>query len=227
MRPISPEHQASRSWRVYVNDEEIAEVASVTITSDRFGTVRYGLTRLGYDGWSFREAGGGGMVVLPYVWHDSELWVGVVRQERPNQSGSVLNAPRGFVDAHETHEQGAARELAEETAITWPADRVIGLEGEPANPNSTFFETAPGRGVHFYGVRVSPDELDTSADVPHIRADLISGHRAYAAARDERITGVAFIRWWEAATLADMFTNAAVARLCAFLCRQGQWPPPR
>jgi ADP-ribose pyrophosphatase YjhB (NUDIX family) len=228
MRPIPPEYQASRSWRVHVDGNEIAAVASVVITSDRFGTLSYGLTPLGHDGWSFREAGGGGVVILPYVWHDDELWIGLVRQDRPNQGGSVLNAPRGFIDAGESHDHGAARELAEEMAITWAAERVVRLDGELANPNSAFFETPHGTsGVHFYAIKLSPEELEVSQGRLCIRADLISRDRASAAMQDEQITDIAFLRWWEAATLADMFTNAAVARLCAFLHRNRLWRPDR
>jgi ADP-ribose pyrophosphatase YjhB (NUDIX family) len=220
IRPIPPERQADRSWNVRIDDREIASVASVVIASDRFGTLTYGLTQAGYDGWSFREAGGG-VVILPYVWHGDELWVGLVRQDRPNQGGLVLNAPRGFVAPHESHAAGAAREFAEETGMRCAADRIAALGGEPANPNSAFFETVrAGQGVHFYAVGLTSDDVEVLPAGLRVRSHLISRDAVSAKAWPEQIVDTVLVPWWEAATISDMFTNAAVARLCAFLHRR-------
>lgn len=221
IRPIPPERQTDRSWNVRIDDREIASVASVVIASDRFGTLSYGLTQAGYDGWSFREAGGGGVVILPYVWQGEELWVGLVRQDRPNQGGIVLNAPRGFVAQHETHAAGAAREFVEETGMGCAVDRIAPLGGEPANPNSAFFETVrAGHGVRFYAVALTSDDVELLPAGLRVRSHMVSRDPVVAEPWPEWIEDTVFVPWWEAATISDMFTNAAVARLCAFLHRE-------
>jgi 8-oxo-dGTP pyrophosphatase MutT (NUDIX family) len=219
IRPIPTDLQPSRRWRVEVDGAAVPRAAHVVVACERFGTLAYGLTPGGYDGWSFHEAGGGGSVILPFVRLGGEVHVGVAQQLRHNQGGVVLNAPRGFVDPRESHVEAACRELAEELGLEADAGRVVPLGGEPANPNSAFFETAgPGEGVHFFGLEVQPDEVERTGTGLGLRPGLIRSDAAARAHRAaESIGASVFIPWYEAARLSDMFTNAAVARLLAHL----------
>jgi 8-oxo-dGTP pyrophosphatase MutT (NUDIX family) len=207
---IPDERQNERSWVLEIDGTTCAAVGKLVLSS-RFGVLEYGLTPSGHDGWIWREEGGGGVVVLPWTMAAGQLHVGVLRQQRPFQGGSILNAPRGFVDPEETHGSAARRELLEETGYD-PTDRVVDLGGDPANPNSAFFDTSvSGRGVRFYGVEIDPSEVVTVEGRLMLRDDT----GAYDPG--EGIEGLEFVPWRLAARLADMFTNAGVARLLAIL----------
>ena len=207
---IPDEGQQGRSWALEVDGNPCAQVGKLRLSS-RFAVFEYGLTPSGHDGCCWREHGGGGVVVLPWTMPTRQLLIGVVRQYRPFQGGSVLNAPRGFVDRGEPRRSAARRELIEATGYD-PADRVAELGGDPANPNSALFDTcAPGGGVRFFGVEIDPAEIVS-----------IQGRWTLHVDRgpqdpDESVETLEFVPWTAAARLGDMFTNAAVARLLAFL----------
>lgn len=218
-RPIPEDQQQQRGWSVTVNGAPVAHVESVVIEHPRFGRLSYGLTAAGHDGWSFHEEGGGGSVIVLFARIEGALHVAVVAQHRPHQGGTVHNAPRGFLDPGEDRRRGAVRELAEEVGLHSEDHEIITLEGEPANPNSTFFEThEPGDGVSFFAVEVSADKL-TRDDGGWVFADGVidDSPEARRSRTAEAISKARFIIWTQAARLGDMFTNAAVARLLAHL----------
>jgi 8-oxo-dGTP pyrophosphatase MutT (NUDIX family) len=207
---IPDDRQDARSWALEIDGEPYVHVGKLTLSS-RYAVLEYGLTPAGYDGCRWREPGGGGVVVLPWTTISGLLHVGVLRQQRPFQGGLVLNAPRGFVDPGESHESAALRELLEETGYD-PDDRLVALGGEPANPNSAFFDTSiPDSGVRFFGVEIDPTEVMITDNRVTLRDD------TGPLDADEGIEGLEFVPWTEAARLADMFTNAGVARLIAFV----------
>lgn len=208
----------ARRWRVHLNGELLRDVRHVVIEHPLFGMLSYGLTAGGYDGCSFHERGGGGSVVLPFAVMEGELWVGLVEQIRPHQGGLVLNAPRGYLDPGEEHATGARRELLEEMGLDVPEDALIRLPGAPANPNSAFYETSsPGEGVHFFALRIPPSYLlHRNGERPTLATGLVADDDEARQNRiGEQIGRSVFVPWHEAATLGDMFTNAAVARLLA------------
>src|SRR5215212_8284809 len=106
---IPDEEQSRRRWRVELNGQTVDVVYQLVVHNEDFGTWAYGLTPGGYDGWSFHARGGGGVVILPFAQLSQSLVVGVVDQHRHNQGGKVLNAPRGFLQIGETHDQAAPR----------------------------------------------------------------------------------------------------------------------
>jgi ADP-ribose pyrophosphatase YjhB (NUDIX family) len=222
-KPVPPDHQRGRSWRVSVDGRAAEPVASVVIEHERLGRLTYGETPLGYDGWSFRELGGGGVVVVPFTLSGGQLFVGVVRQVRPNQGGEVWNAPRGFLDPGEDHAAAALRELAEEMGLR--SDDVVRLPGEPGNPNSAFFETwGPGEGIGFFAVEVDAalTQRGPAGELGFRPGVLGDDEQARRSRMAESISHAVFLPWHEAAGLADMMTNAAVARLLARLRGQGR-----
>jgi ADP-ribose pyrophosphatase len=64
-----------------------------------------------------------GVTVLP-IWNDRIV---LLKTFRHAVGREALEAPRGFVDAHETPREAAARELAEETGLVTTPDRLIPL----------------------------------------------------------------------------------------------------
>lgn len=228
-QPISDDGQRDRRWRVYVDGAAVERVASVVLDHPRFGTLTYGRTASGHDGWSFHEEAGGGSVIAPYARIEGALHVGVVRQHRPNQGGEVWNVPRGFLEPGEDRRLGAMRELAEEVGLHPQTTDLLPLPGEPGNPNSTFFETwAAGEGVTFFAVEVAVDLLARDDEgwgfAPGV---LDSSPEAERSRTAEAIAHARFIPWWEAARLGDLFTGAAVARLLAHAHEGGAGDPPR
>lgn len=222
--PVPAEAQAARRWRVVINGAEVPHVESLVLEAPRFGALRYGLTPHGHDGWNYREPAGGGAVVVPFAAVEGgELMVGLVAQERYNQGGSVLNAPRGLVDPGESHADAARREFGEETGRR--ARALIELPGEPVNPNSAFFETTgPGEGVHFYAMEFAAEELRREGDALAFRDDAPATLAGLDERTRERIGECRFVPWHEALAVADMFTVAATGRLLGWLRQGGRWP---
>lgn len=215
--PIPVERQAFRTWTVKVNNSILKDVFLLEIEDPKFGQVTYGLSKAGHDGWSFRDVGGA--VTIPFSIIEKQLFVGVVKQLRHNQGGYVWNVPRGFVDFGETLNSTASRELFEESGYKAGKDRIVNLEGEPGNCNSSFFETPDdSNAVRFFAVEINPNELIESDFGFRIRPENIENGEADKNSRAaEMIDETRLIPWHEAAHLSDMFSNSAVARLLAYL----------
>lgn len=215
--PIPAERQDSRTWTVKINNNILTDIFLLEIEDPRFGQVTYGLSKAGHDGWSFRDVGGA--VTIPFSIIEKQLFVGVVKQLRHNQGGYVWNIPRGFIDFGETLDSTASRELFEESGYKADKNRVIKLEGEAGNCNSSFFETPDdSNAVHFFAVEIDPNELIESDLGFRIRPESIENGEADKKSRAaEMIDETRLIPWQEAARLGDMFSNASIARLLAFL----------
>ncbi|KKQ79987.1 MAG: hypothetical protein UT02_C0018G0001, partial [Parcubacteria group bacterium GW2011_GWC2_38_7] len=129
-------------WDLLV-DGVLIPMREMSLIHPKFGEVRFGLSPAGkYGTWGFAEVGGGGAVDVPFFMHpELGLMVGLVQQPRPFMSTEpVWNLPRGFMDPGETHFESAVRELKEEVGAKG-GKRVFLLDGDPVNPNSTFFVT--------------------------------------------------------------------------------------
>lgn len=222
--PIPAEVPDKARWEVYV-DGQLVRPESVIIRNPNFGTLGYAAHPSGkYAQWTYAENGGGGSVIIPYIEAGrGDIYIGVVKQVRPNQGGEVLNVPRGFLDAGETHFQAAAREGGEELGSTLKGYELFELVGDPANPNSTFFITAgfaddgQKKGVRCFGLRF-PFAAVTGSDPFHFHDGILKPNPALKTAKlAEQITGCSFIHWSKAAQLGDMFTVTGTARLLAHL----------
>lgn len=223
LSPIPPDKQESRGWTLTLNGEVVPIVTSLELRNHRFGVLRYGSMDGKYDTWCHHENGGGDAVTIPYAKIQGELFVGVLEEMRPLRGGPVLNIPRGFLGPRETAKEGAVREVAEEMGFETP-DRFMELNGEPANSNSAFLNTAlSGEGDHFFALRIEENELE-----PLNKLELYEEELEYPRFRfkketkprtdeGEKIIRSIFIPWKEAARIGDMYTNAAVARLLAHL----------
>lgn len=211
LTPIPAEKQATRGWRFEFNGKAIGYVEGFTLANDRFGTLEYGMTPAGYDGWCFSETGGGGSVIVPYciVPVRNALYVGLIEQDRWAMGGKVWNLPRGFLNPGETHFETAQREAGEELGFNL-AERFTELPGEAANPNSAFFVTEPGKGVRFFGLEIRESELEyVFEDTYRLKTSVLSPVSKTA----ETIFQAKFRRCQEALQVSDMFTVAGVGRL--------------
>jgi len=232
--PISQEAeaQAKRGWEVLINGEKVdTPIQTVTLVNQRMQVeVDYGQRPEGFDGPVLKEPGGGGSVIVPYVIHEGQLYIAVVEEKRPTMTDGVplpvLNVPRGFLDPNETHFETAKRELAEETGYVPLEKRIKEVEGDPMNPNSTFFVTGKDKGVRVFSAHVLNEETkvsNSSEDSTEIEfefdPDVIRAKEGASKIAD-RVMHSRFIHWTKAVKLGDMFTNSAVARL--FLETQSQ-----
>lgn len=232
--PISQETeaQAKRGWEVFINGEKIDRpIETVRLINQRMQVeVDYGQRPEGFDGPVLKEPGGGGSVIVPYVIHEGQLYIAVAEEKRPTMTDGVplpiLNVPRGFLDPNETHFETAKRELAEETGYIPLEKRIKEVEGDPMNPNSTFFVTGKDKGVRVFSTQVLKDETrvsNPSEDLTEIEFEFnpnVIRTKEGASKTADKVMHSRFIHWTKAVKLGDMFTNAAVARL--FLETQNQ-----
>src|SRR3990172_1548795 len=207
-----------RGWSLLINGDSVPNVSMLELRHPKYGALFYGKSPSGdHDQWSFHEKGGGGSVTIPFAIVKGSLHIGVVRQPRPLQDrfNPVLNVPRGFLDPGETHFQAAERESGEELGIK----ATFQLPGDPANPNSTFFETwAEGEGVRFFGLEVNRNLLVADGNDYNLNPDSITPVTKTA----EGIMGARFISWQMAVMLGDLFTRGGVASLLGHLVSEGR-----
>jgi len=207
-------------WKLLVDGQPVEVNEMAVLVNDRLGTLIYGKSPSGeYDQWAFHEVGGGGSVIIPYSMIDNQLFIGVVTQTRPLQSGEpVANVPRGFMDPDKSHFQAASSELAEEMGLDIP---VIDLGGEGGNPNNAFFETwGENEGVNFWAVKVPADKLVAGEGEYGFKPGVVKPVEGDKMA--ERILGSKFIPLAEAGKLGDMMTTSAVTRLLNHLVDKGE-----
>lgn len=205
---------ARRGWEIvahYAGRSDVMEPGVMTARQATLGvTINYGMTPGGFDGFVISQDCGG-VVIVPFVEIEGQLYIGVVEQKRPLQQsgGMVLNVPRGFSDG-DAFEDEARRELKEEMGIN--PELFIGLGGQPTNPNSTFFQTTEAKqGDRWFGVALVPDQVIQVDGIWRLRPDLVVGNRAHRIA--ESIGRARFITVNQAVDLSDMFTVAAVAKI--------------
>ncbi|PLX22052.1 hypothetical protein C0584_00820 [Candidatus Parcubacteria bacterium] len=212
IKTIKADEQDKRSWTVELNGKRLEEVETVRIFNENFGELNYGMTIPGYDGISFHENSGGGVVCVPFVVIDGRLYIGMVQQERHNQGGKVWNLPRGFIDPGENHFEAMAREFEEEIRYSSPDKMVKPLSGDPCNPNSAFFETPnKNEGVKFFSIEVLPKQLELESISGGFR--FRSGILKPLTKAAEQIYSCRFFPWRETSCSSDMFTVAGIARL--------------
>tara|TARA_Y100001970_G_C14151393_1_gene812895 strand:+ start:768 stop:1442 length:675 start_codon:yes stop_codon:yes gene_type:complete len=200
--------QKKRKWTLFINGKEVDDsVGSVYLVSP-FGTLQYGW-REGYDGWAFREVGGGGAITVPYfITPEGELYVGLVKENRPNMgSDPVWCAIGGFVDPGESHEQAQARETVEEVGID--SRQASELPGYPLNANRAFFIADPrkGEGVRVYGLHLPFSDLERVDNKYKIIAGRQLNHKSAA--------NLGFFPWQEAVNHADALACSGIARVVA------------
>ncbi len=217
--PIPDEKQEKRGWVLTVNGEVIPNVKTMELTNPRFGTISYGLTNGGWDAWAFEEIGGGGSVIVPYCIINDDLYIGVVKQFRDTQGGTIFNLPRGFLSPGENHFKAAQREAGEELRFNLK-ERFEPFLGAPGNPNSAFFVTEENgeKGVKFFSLKFKPEEMKKGEE-PNtfvISPELLLPETK----QGELIFNSVFLHWQEVARLGDQFTLAGSFRLFGKIFRR-------
>jgi ADP-ribose pyrophosphatase YjhB (NUDIX family) len=192
-------------WAVKI-DGETKHVGLIEISS-KFGTLTYGLRPEGYDAWSFREAGGGGAVTLPYaVSPNGELLVGLLKENRANMGGHVFCIMGGFVNPSESHADAQKREGTEESGLdTAHAEPLPGLG---INSNRLFFVAdAATEGVKAYSLHIPFTWLQTANNCFKLKPD-------NTCLDPKKSENLCFFPWAEAAYMtADAFAHAAILKL--------------
>lgn len=202
--------QKKRGWTLTLNGAVVSEVEYLSLTNPRFGKLEYGLTPGGWDAWSFHEVGGGGSIIIPYAEIRGQIYIGMVRQNRPNQGGEVWNVPRGFLAFGENHFGTAQQELEQEVGYVSPELEL--LAGKPMNPNSAFFLTQGDEGVRAYALHVLESQLVDGGTAGWAFNPKILRPISKSA---ELIFGCRFFTCQQASEVGDMFTLAGMARLLA------------
>lgn len=200
-----------RGWTVLVDGEE-RRVGKVEITS-RFGTLTYGLRTEGYDGWAFREQGGGGAVTVPFArTPGGELLVGLLLENRPNMGDQpVWCAIGGFVDPDETHAHAQARKAGVETGLDTAKAEELG--GMATNANRAFFvaDANASEGVRAYSLEIPFDWLEPDGGDCFKLKDT-----APLLASFGKASGIRLFRWRNAIRRSpDALARAAIAQLLA------------
>lgn len=222
-KPVPDPEKAG--WRAIVNEQMLEGVTSLHLVNESRGLdLEYGQTEVkdqegkvlfGYDVWKFHEPGGGGSVTVPYAWIENQLYLGVVKQNRPNLGGIFDELPRGFLNIGETHMEGAIREGSEELATPIDPDSVFEI-GREKNPNSAFLDTSrPGEGVSFIAFELTEDQIEKTVDengVTHYR--VIADVKAQAKSKEEDgILSSELVLHSVAIKSPDMFTAAGAGLL--------------
>lgn len=201
----------TRGWVMRINGKE-HPATHIEIRSD-FGTLIYGQRRDGYDGWVFREQGGGGAVTVPYAYTpNGELLIGLLSEKRANMGNKpVWCVIGGFINPRETHKQAHIREAAEEAGLN--AMEAEELAGMATNPNRTFFvaDAHAGEGVRAFGLRLSFEDLEEDDADRRERWKLKNAAllTSFLKANDVR-----FFHWRDAILISpDGLARAAIAQL--------------
>jgi len=231
---LDEKSQKRRDWRVVVNDKEFTEpISKLEIINDDMGRgMTYGWRPEGFDGVMLHEPGGGGAVTIPWLRGTDaddkpQIFVGLVEEYRGPIGGTILNAPRGFMDPDSDHLRTAREENREEIGHEG-GDQLEQL-GVPVNPNSDAFDTSgvandgQPEGTRIYSFEVSPEEVNRV--VTHdgqVTYRFTSSVRKRSGSKShELIFGVLFVPITEASKSPDVFTRAAAGDLLISLVSQG------
>lgn len=212
-----------RGWVLRMNGEVVPDVNFVELERlpPRSTRLTYGLTPGGYD--SIAVDGYSGVVVICYCFVNGKLYVGLIEEDRFRAGGKTWLLPGGGLDIYDSgdHYLAALRELVEEAGVR--ADvaraRLMRLPSEPGNPNSGIIGGPRGAehivfAVFFWQHELFTDGLINGLPVYKLMPYLVGGQKCEPG---EQIGNFRFFPASYAATCACMMTNAAVARLLAYL----------
>lgn len=210
---ITPLEAPDPTWHIEVDGVEM-QPKLVLIRSDKYGEVGYGRHPGGFTGWLYREPEGGGAVTLPYAFSpDGSLYVGLVREMRPNLGAEpVLCVMGGMVEAGERKTDTQARESGEEGGIdTSHATRMMG-RGVVQERLYYEVDVADGEGVEMFAL-----ELPFESLVPALNGEYAIQSGSVNSRRESDLVFLPVGRTIQ--ETPDALALAAIARLvCALGC---------
>ena len=116
LMPYALPAEGKRKCKIFADGKEIFP-GSLTVEHDTWA-LKVGIRPEGWQGFLFRENGGGGSFTIPWACGPKgEILVGMVQENRPNMGGPVWCIMGGFVDLGENHDQSQKREAAEEGGL--------------------------------------------------------------------------------------------------------------
>lgn len=206
---ISPNNEKYPKLRVFLDGEEY-HPGVMTITS-QYGTLGVGKRPEGFNGWLFRDPGGGGSVTIPWAEIPSgEILVGLVHEDRPNLGHEkVWCAIGGMLDPAETHKEANIREANEEAGLN--VKNAVALAGKPVVQDRLFYivNIEEGEGIRLYTLEVAFKALEETDLGWRMRTNLLN---------DKRESEMRFFPWREAARISpDSLAHSGIVRLLAFL----------
>lgn len=214
----------NQRWTVFVDGDQI-DPAHITFYNESQGLQLDWGTHPD-NRWSqfvYREVHGGGVVSVPYAVDpaDGKVYIGTVDIRRPFRDPvaghTVTELPRGMRDRNETAAQAAMRETQEETGHSAQVAEYFELEGEGANPNSTFFLTYNQEEQQADGIRFMSTKLPFGALKASDGGNYVLAQEAELDVF-EGIKKCVFVPFsLRLARLGDLFTSGGLFRLLDYL----------
>ena len=190
LMPYALPAEGKRKCKIFADGKEIFP-GSLTVEHDTWA-LKVGIRPEGWQGFLFRENGGGGSFTIPWACGPKgEILVGMVQENRPNMGGPVWCIMGGFVDLGENHDQSQKREAAEEGGLDtggakklpgvgivsnrlfWVADVKGGEGGRVFEKEYFFLQLEPRRGRR----RLETERGDHQVQEERERDPLFSGRQ--------------------------------------------------
>ncbi|MFA6017752.1 MAG: hypothetical protein WCT28_02355 [Patescibacteria group bacterium] len=225
--PNIPENKKA-SWRWFADEEEIFPrrhlVGFLDLPNRPQLVVTYGWIDDGnfaYDGIAHTSFGGGGVLVIPFVIANEELWVFTIRQYRLFTGQKLLTFPRGYKPSGVSFAQHAATELAEELGQLKPGQingKQFSLSDTPTWSSSHIIDWRPlpdeeSPGEYQFGIELNEQFMTFDEEG---RPMLAAGTFAPGDPLEAVTMGEAKL-WWEIAAEREGCLGGSMLRLMAWL----------
>ncbi|HEX7651794.1 MAG TPA: NUDIX domain-containing protein [Candidatus Paceibacterota bacterium] len=203
MFEMKPLEKPAQHWTVTIDGVRQPGIRHIELAS-QWGTLIWGQRPEGFEGWTFKEAGGA--ITIPWARLNGRILIGMIAEMRPNMGQRPSwCAIGGILDPGETHHQAVLRETMEESGIV--TETAISLSGLPLISDRLYFvaDSAKDEGVHAYHLPFSGEDLELAADGGWQLKDGLS-------LKGESV--LRFFPWKEAARMtADSLLAAGILRL--------------
>lgn len=211
LRIIPEEKKDSHAWQVEVDGKLISFYHARIFNENYQLGMEVGLRAEGYVGPAFYEKGG--VITILYTYHEAELLIGLLLENRPNLSAEpVLDAVGGMVDPEESHEHANERETEEEAGVKMQAEPISGYTTWNRLFNFADLKTGAGT-VKRYVLEVPFSFLEKQDDASFRFSSLAIKTHGFKAK-------VVFLPWLEAAEKTpDLIAHGGILGLLAKLRR--------
>ncbi len=208
-----------REWRLKVgtsgNWTEISQAILYNPTRDTVFALGYrNKGSEDFQGPIIAQPSGGGEVCLLYFWDPGEvLWIGAIREERPNMGGRHFCAIGGMNELKLSRDEALAAELSEEAGLGASFKPKV-IQGLPVCVDRLFFlaDSSKGEGVRYSGLEIPLESIELDKH-RYLRAHFKAGVSSH-----QKEAEITFMPWYELiAQSPDGILVAGCARLLAHL----------